>query len=175
MFNLPCQFLFSFLACFLFLKVCCTGCFPGRFIGLEAFSVLKGFFRYPVDGFFKGGFLELAFPDDYDRPAFGLQFAPDLLVPLMVPGDFRHPEVGVGLGDCVELAGFVAVPEAAVDEDDCAVLGKDDVWGAREALVVHSVAEAFLPECMAQSQLRLCGSGVNGGHVVMALVWSKNV
>lgn len=164
-----CQYLFSFLACFPFLKVCCPGCFPGRFFGLEAFPVLKDFRRYPVDGFFKGGFLELAFPNDYDGPAFGFQPAPDVLVPFLVPGDFGCPEVGVGFGDRVELAGFVTVPEAAVDEDYCPVLRKDNVWGAGEALVVHSVAETLLPESMAQPQLRFCGSGVDGGHVAMAL------
>lgn len=169
MFDLLSQYLFSFLACFLFLKVCRTGCFPGRFFGLEAFSVLKDFRRYMVDGFFKGKFLEFAFPDDNNRTTFCFKPTPDFLVPFLVTSDFGRPEVGVGLGDCVELAGFVAVPEAAVDEDYCPVFWKDDIGGAWETFVVHSVAETFLPKGMAQPQLRFCGCGVDGGHVVMAL------
>ena len=65
----------------------------------------------------------MALPDDYDVPALGLQLAPHLLIPLLVAGDLGRPEVCVGLGCCGVLAVLVAVPEAAVDEDDGAVFG----------------------------------------------------
>ena len=44
-----------------------------------------------------------------------------------VAGDFLAPECFVGLGNDVLGATTVAVPEAAVDEDDGAVLGQDEV------------------------------------------------
>ena len=121
------------------------------------------------------GFIQLAFPDDDDGPAFGLQLAPDFLVPLLVAGDFRLPKLSVGFRDVGVLAVFVAMPEAAVDEDDGAVLGEDDIRFAGQFLVVYPIAESLVPKGMTQLQLRLCGGGVDGGHVAMALVWSEDV
>ena len=99
-----------------------------------------------LDGFLQAALLQLTLPDDDDRPAFCLQLTPGVLVTLPVAGDLGGPEVGVGLGDRVILAVLVAVPEAAVDEDDGAVLGEDDVRRAGEAAVVDAVAEAEMPE-----------------------------
>ena len=54
-------------------------------------------------------------------------------------GDFLAPECFVGLGDGVLGATSVAVPEAAVDEDDCAILRQDEVGGAGEAPIIDLV------------------------------------
>ncbi len=175
MFNLFRQGLFLCLASFLFLKVGFSGCSSGFSFRYSLGSVLNDFFRHADDGLFEGVFLELAFPNDNDRPAFGLQLAPDFLVTLLVSGHFCRPEVGVGLGNRVELAGFVTMPEAAVNEDDRAIFRKHNIWRTREAPVIHPVAEAILPEGMAKLQLRLCGGGVDGGHVAMALGGGKGV
>ena len=105
-------------------------------------------------------------------PSFGLQLAPSLLIAFLIPGYFRGPKFSVGLGDSIVRAVLVAVPEAAVDEDDGAVFGEDDVGFAGEAFVVDAVAESQAPEGMTQLQLRLGGGGVDGGHVCMALFWS---
>ena len=121
------------------------------------------------NGFFPAISFQFAFPGDDDCPAFGFQLAPDFLVALLVAGYLGSPEVGVGFGDRVVLTVFVAVPKAAVDEDDGAVLGEDDVWLAGEAFVVDPIAEAQAPEGFAQEELRLGGGGVDGGHVAMAL------
>lgn len=67
----------------------------------------------------------------------------------------------------------MTVPEAAVDEDGCAVFGEDDVRFAGEASVVYAVTEAQAPEGFAEEQLRLRGSGVDGSHVCMTLGGSK--
>lgn len=61
------------------------------------------------------------------------------------------------------------VPETAVDEDDRAVLGKDDVRFAGQPLVIHPVPEPQPPEGLTQLQLRLRRSGVNSRHCVMSL------
>ena len=87
------------------------------------------------NGFLQALLFQFAFPDDDDAPAFCLQLAPGVLVALPVAGYLGCPEVGVGLGNRVILAVLVAVPEAAVDEDDGAVLGEDDVGRAGEAAV----------------------------------------
>lgn len=103
-----------------------------------------------MDGFFQDGFLQLAFPDDDDGPAFGLQLAPDFLVTLLVAGDFRLPKLGVGFRNIGVLTVFVAMPKTAVDEDDGAVLGEDDIGSSRETLIVDAIAESLVPECMTQ-------------------------
>ena len=121
-------------------------------------------------GVVEGGPFQLAFPDDDDVPALGLQLAPDFLVAPLVTDNLFLPELGVGFGDRVVLAAFVAVPEAAVDEDDSAVFGKNDVWGTREALDVYAVAESEAPEGVTQAQFRLCGGGMNLRHDEMSLL-----
>ena len=108
-------------------------------------SVPDDFRGYTVHGVFEPDLFQFAFPDDDDIPTFCLQLAPDFLVTLLVPGYLGCPEVGVGLGDCIVFAAFVAVPEAAVDKDDGAVLWEDDVGGAGKALVIHAVAETKTP------------------------------
>ena len=95
------------------------------------------------------GLLQLAFPDDDDEPTFGLQLPPDLLVPLLIAGDFGLPELRVGLGNRVVFAILMAMPETAVDKDDGAVLGKDDVRGAGQFLFIYSIAETMSPEHVA--------------------------
>ena len=126
-------------------------------------------------GLLKSGFFQFALPDNDNVPAFGLKLTPDFLVALLVPCDLRFPELGVRLGHRIELAAPVAMPETAVDEDDRAVLWKDDVWLARQFLVIHPIAENSAPEGVTKLQLRFCRSGVDGRHVAMALVWSEYV
>ena len=143
--------------------------------GVKDLSVLVDLGGHRRDGFREPASFEFAFPDDDDSPAFGFQLAPCVLVALLVPCYLGGPEVGVGFGDGVVLTVFVSVPEAAVDEDDGAVFGEDDVGFAGEALVVDAVAEAQAPEGFAEEQLRLGGGGVNGGHVCVALGGGEGV
>lgn len=129
----------------------------------------------PSDGLLKVRFLQLALTNDNDIPTLCLQLAPDFLITFLVPCYLGRPELGIGLGNRIEFAVPVAVPEAAVDEDGGAILGKDDVRFSREFLVVYPIAKSLGPESVTQLQLRLCGGGVDGGHVSMALVRSENV
>ena len=137
--------------------------------GAEELAVLVDLGGHCRDGFREAAAIEFALPDDDDGPAFGFQLAPCVLVALLVPCYLGGPEVGVGFGDGVVFTVFVTVPEAAVDEDDGAVFGKDDVGLAGEAFVVDTEAEAQAPEGFAEEQLRLRGGGVDGGHVCVAL------
>ena len=124
-----------------------------------------------MSGLFELFILQFTFPDDDDSPTLSFQLAPDFLVAFLVAGNLGGPELRVSLGDSVILAVLVAVPEAAVDEDDGAMLGEDDVRGTGETLIVRPVAEAHVPECVTQAKLRLRGGGVNGDHVFVALFW----
>lgn len=75
-----------------------------------------------LDGFGEAIALQLTLPNDNYGPAFGLKQAPGLLVAFLISGYLRGPKIGVGFGDGVVLTVFVAVPKAAVNENDCAVL-----------------------------------------------------
>ena len=138
-------------------------------------TVAEDFCGDASNGIFKGCFLKLALPHDYDRPSFGFQLAPDFLVSGLVAGDFGSPEVSVSLGDGVKSTVSVAVPKAAVDEYGSAILGKDDVRGARKPSVVHSITKPLSPKGRTQTKLRLRGSGANGGHIAMALGWCEAI
>ena len=97
-------------------------------------------------GFYAGngggdvGFLgEFTFPYGDDGPGKGIKALGIEFVTGDVAGDLFFPELGVGLWCDVLGTAAVAVPEAAVDEDDGAVLGQHEVGLARKALVVEPV------------------------------------
>ena len=58
---------------------------PILFCLLKDLSTTENFSLNASYCFVQNGFLRLAFPDDDDRPAIGLQLAPDVLVALLVP------------------------------------------------------------------------------------------
>ena len=162
-------------------------CLPALFL-IEGAGFLSGcldvvvgvpvpddFRGYAVHGVFKPRLLQSTLPDDDDIPALGFQLAPNFLVTLLVPGYLGCPKVSVCLGNRVVLAALMAMPEAAVDEDDSAVFGEDDVGGAGKAFVIHAVAEPQAPQCTTQLQLRLRRRGVNGRHVFVALFFCEGI
>lgn len=63
----------------------------------------------------------------------------------------------------------MAVPKAAVDEDDGAVLGQYEVGLAGEALVVEPVPVTSAPQFGPHNLLRGRVPGADAGHVVGAL------
>ena len=73
------------------------------------------------------------------------------VVALAVALNLCAPEVHVGLGEAEVAAAFVAVPEAAVDEDTGAVLAKDDVGVAGTVISglvsAERMAAMFLCRC----------------------------
>ena len=69
----------------------------------------------------------------------------------------------------------MAVPEAAVDEDDGAVLGQDEVGGAGETLVIEPVPVALVPQCVPDSPLRTGVLGVDLRHYLVSLLWGHSV
>ena len=132
-------------------------------------AIFEDFGLNSHDRFVKSAFGKFALPNDDYHPSFCLQFSPNLLVTLLVPGNFGRPEIGVGFWHRIVPASLVAMPEAAVNEDYSPVLGKNDVWRTGETFVIYPIAEAQAPESVSQAQLRLGGSGVDGRHVAVAL------
>lgn len=126
----------------------------------------------PGRGFRDGGICilaEFAFPDGDDGPGEGVEALGVEFVAGDVAGYLFFPESGVRLGFDVLGATAVAVPEAAVDEDDGAVLGQDEVGGAGEALVIEPVPVALVPQCVPDGPLWACVPGTDAGHVVGTL------
>ena len=112
---------------------------------------------------------EFAFPYGDDGPGEGVESLGVEFVAGDVSGYLFFPESDVRLGFDVLGATSVAVPEAAVDEDDGAVLGQDEIGGAGEAFVIETVAVAFVPQCVPDCPLRACVPGTDAGHVVRPL------
>ena len=71
--------------------------------------------------------LELVFPDDYAMPAHILQFLNVLPVTLPVAFHLCLPEFSVGLGDSVEPASLMSVPETPVHKYACPILAQHQV------------------------------------------------
>ena len=90
-------------------------------------------------------------------------------VALAVALYLRAPKVHVGLGEAEVAAAFVAVPEAAVDEDAGAVLAQDDVGMAGQARVVEPIAETTGVQPAADGHLGLGISRADGRHVGVTL------
>lgn len=63
-----------------------------------------------------------------------------------------------------ELAAHVAVPEAAVNENDCPVFRQDDIGFAGQLPVMKPIAEACLVEGAADDHFRFRVFAANAGH-----------
>ena len=170
-FHLLQERLFSFFSLFS-LPAILLPCFFSFFLNSAiGFSVPNNLTGYPVDCIFKICLFQLTLPDNDHDPAFSFQFSPDLLIPLLVPGDLGHPELGVGFGDRIILTVFVAMPKAAVNKDNCPILWQYDIRAAGKALVVHSVTKPLAPKGMTQFPLRCGRCGMYCCHITMALGW----
>lgn len=151
-----------------------SGLFPGEFAVVAADGEVVLVFGlgglqislYARDGGIKVLLGEFAFPDGDDGPGESVEALGVEFVAGDVAGNLFFPESGVRLWFDVLGATSVAVPEAAVDEDDGAVLGQDEVGGAGESAVIEPVAVAFVPQCVPDCPLRGCVPGTDAGHVV---------
>jgi len=84
------------------------------------------------------GVFELAFPDGEDTPALFSQFADMFFVVGDVALEFLPPEFFVGFRHAGDFAAFMAMPEAAVDEDDGLVLSEDNIGFSGQILPVQA-------------------------------------
>ena len=95
-----------------------------------------------------------------------------LLVPRDIAVEFRLPECHVGLRHRRRLAALVAVPEAAVHEDDRVPLGQHDVGVARQFGRMEAEAEAQGMQMASHDHLGLRVLRPNVAHHLAALLWS---
>ena len=123
----------------------------------------------PVHGGVQACLLQLALPDNDDTPALRLQHPPDHLVPLLVPGNLRHPELRVSLRYSIAPAAPVPMPETAVHENRGPVSRQHDIRRPRQAPHIRPIPESPPPQRTAQRHLRLRRVGVNRRHVIVAL------
>ena len=96
-------------------------------------------------------------------------------VALFVAFYFLLPEWGIAFGHYKVFATLVAVPEAAVDEDDCLVLAQYYVGGAGQALDVYAVAVAMGMEVTAHNQLRFGVLALDARHALVPLLFAHSV
>ena len=114
--------------------------------------------------------LELTFPDGDAVPAHCGYLALFFDVALFVAVDFLLPEVGVCLGHLEVWAVVVSMPEATVDEDDCAIFAQHDVGMTGESGMVEAIAEAAGKEILAHQYLRARSLALYCRHAAMALL-----
>lgn len=143
---------------------------PVPYLPVSQINVIEGLLKRLEGTQADGGGLEAALPDDYRVPAEAGEGLVVTAVALAVALYLRAPEVDVGLGEAEVAAAFVAVPEAAVDEDTGAVLAKDDVGVAGQARMVEPVPEAAGVQPAADGHLGLGVSRTDGRHVLMPLL-----
>lgn len=113
--------------------------------------------------------LQLTLPHGDAVPPHRGQFPLHPLVALDVPADFRLPELRVRFRQPEIPAFLMPVPEAAVDEDTCAVSAQHDVGTPRQPPVVQTVTEAVCEEIFPHNHLRLGVGGMYGRHVPVTL------
>ena len=113
---------------------------------------------------------ELTFPYGDAVPSHCGYLALFVDVALFVAVDFLLPEVGVCLGHLEVWAVVVSMPEATVDEDDCAVFAQHDVGMTGESGMVEAIAEAAGKEILAHQYLRARSLALYCRHAAMALL-----
>ena len=143
---------------------------PVPYLPVSQIDVIEGLFEGFEGALADRGGPEAALPDDYGVPAETGKGLVVAVVALAVALYLRAPEVHVGLGEAEVAAAFVAVPEAAVDEDACAVLAQDDVGMAGQTTVVEPVAETAGVQPAAYGHLGLGVCRTDGRHVLMPLL-----
>jgi hypothetical protein len=69
----------------------------------------------------------------------------------------------------------VAVPETAMDQDDSAVAGKNEIGATRQVPAMQSEAKAAGVQTVAQRHLRLCVPAADAAHIEPPLVGCQDV
>ena len=96
-------------------------------------------------------------------------------IALFVALYFLFPEWGVALGHYKVLATLVAVPKAAVDEDDCLVFAQYYVGGAWQVLDVYAVAVAVGMQITSHNQLGFGALALDARHALVPLLCGHSV
>ena len=118
---------------------------------------------------------QFAFPNDYCVPSKLAQLYSLLYVAFFVAIYFLFPKNGIAFWHNEISASFVAVPEAAVDEDGGAVFAQHNVRRAGQALDIYAVAVAPCVQVMAHNQLGLRVLALDACHALVPLFFCHPV
>lgn len=113
------------------------------------------------------------FPEAQHNPAVVAQFDGVFEVTLHITLNFFVPIFYVGR-HIITLHAF-AVPELPVAKDSDFVLSNDDIRMAAANLIILAVADAFVPQCLAQKDFDFGIPAADGLHIFMALLFSQLV
>ena len=120
-------------------------------------------------------FLDFAFPDDNDMPAGLLQRGLLFFIALDVALEFLRPEFHVGFRHGGDFAAFMAMPEAAVDENHRMPFGQNDIGMSGQFRRMETVAEAQHMQMMTHNQFRLRVLRPDFAHGFAALFWRDGI
>lgn len=92
---------------------------------------------------------ERTFPHDGHAPAGLAKLVNRPSIAFPVPAELFEPEIGTSRGQAKERASLVVVPEATVHEDNRSPARQYDIWPARQLRTMEPVAEALVPQKLA--------------------------
>lgn len=121
-------------------------------------------------------FLDVTLPEPQDKPAPISQFVINFLVSLNIPLQLLLPVflIGTNLFSRVFLVSL-GMPEIPINKNSDAVPGDGNVRRTWKHLVVFSVAQSTVPECLAKKDFRLSVLGSDMAHVLMTLLFSQDI
>ncbi len=120
------------------------------------------------------GPLEAALPHSQDAPARSQEVSYDAFIAVLVSRDFGSPEFRPCSWQPKQCA-VMAMPEAAMNENDGAEAWEDHVRTARQVLDVQAEPEACRMEATAQEHLGAGVMATDSAHVPPALFRSEDV
>ena len=119
--------------------------------------------------------LELTLPHREYAPAVGAQLG---LLPDVV-GDIAAklvgPERGPGLWHAAVCTTIVAVPEAAMDEENSPELGQNQVWTTGQVLDMEAVSKTLAMKMLTHNHLGLSVLAPDTGHYVTTGSWGEGI
>jgi hypothetical protein len=108
--------------------------------------------------------LQGAFPNHSDPPSQCCEFPSVALIALRIALELCQPEGPVGCWSCCKSTTGVAMPKAAVDKDNSAMLWKHQIWLSGQTRDVQSKPKSQLMERATHSPLGPCMRTTNGRH-----------
>lgn len=119
--------------------------------------------------------LQFTFPNYNHTPPFGLKFLFHTLISCSIAINFRLPKFYIRFWESVILAVFMTMPKTSMNEYDCLVFAKNDIWFARQILIVQSIAKSMRVQITAHKHFRLSVVTPDSGHIAAALFWCFNI
>ena len=120
-------------------------------------------------------FFDFTFPYDDNMPAGLLQRGLFFFIAFNVALEFLRPEFHVGFRHCGDFAAFMAMPEAAVDENHRMPFGQNDIGMSGQLRGMEAIAKAQHVQMMTHEQLRLRVFRADFAHGFAAFFWRDGI